>query len=240
MTYHRSPIAFWGRPPEAAGAAGLHFGAATIRLPATHQQRSNSAAATRARRGQAPPKPPSGPGHDLGPNKQSLASQQPQPSAGSMELLFPAAQAGGRCCSATLWRAAHFAEVVSLGIWFCAPVSRNVDPPNPILVYSQSCTTWAPNPHTPRPRAAQNSTAQGSQVAQPHPRRAQTGAAPPLQRQAVQIRLLHPGGFCGFRPSKLPSSLPAAPQSQQDLCSQSWIQAHAEGAIPHSHHGVIP
>ena len=48
MTYHRSPIAFLGRPPEPAGAAGLHFGAATIRLPATHQQRSISAAATHA------------------------------------------------------------------------------------------------------------------------------------------------------------------------------------------------
>ena len=90
------------------------------------------------------------------------------------------------------------------------------------------------------PRNAQNCGAHGWQAAAHHRRCAQTAAAPPLQRQAVQIRLLHPGGFCGSQPAKLPGSLPAAPQSHQDPCSQSWNQTHVAGAIPHIPQGVIP
>ena len=61
MTYHRSRIAFFGLPPERAGAGGLHFGAATIRLPPTlgrvRRQGSNFQTATQARRAQAPGPP---------------------------------------------------------------------------------------------------------------------------------------------------------------------------------------
>ena len=110
------------------------------------------------------------------------------------------------------------------GYSFAKPVPTNKEP--------KSCFRT--------PRNAQNCGAHGWQAAAHQRRCAQTAAVPPLQRRAVQIRKMDPGGFCGFRPAKLPSSLPAAPQSHQDLCSQSWNQAHAEGAMPHSHHGVIP
>ena len=134
------------------------------------QRRTSSAAIPRqlhtpgaARLPASPPKPPSGPGHDVGPSR--LSGQDIREAATAAERWQPAVYVPGAMsrtgrrallqCDALARCALRCA--VSLGIWFCAPVTRTPakapDPQPHPLAARRAAPRTSPRPRNPTPAA---------------------------------------------------------------------------------------